>query len=130
MPDSVDKATRSRIMASIKSKGNRSTEIKMARLLRRNRLSGWRRHYTIVGKPDFAWTREKVALFVDGCFWHGCPYCYRPSKSHKAFWEGKVKYNKTHDLKVSRELRASGWRVIRIWECKINAPHSLKGAAG
>src|SRR5690606_13552377 len=69
---------RSRIMRSIRGKGNATTELRMVAILRRERLAGWRRHLDLPGRPDFAWPSERVALFVDGCFWHGCPHCYRP----------------------------------------------------
>lgn len=117
--DRVSKEARSRIMRAIRSKGNKTTESRMLRLLRHHKLSGWRRHYPVNGTPDFAWPKEKVALFVDGCFWHGCPRCYSAPRTNQKFWEDKVWGNKKRDRRVSRQLRKSGWSVLRVWECSI-----------
>ncbi|HOC92731.1 MAG TPA: very short patch repair endonuclease [bacterium] len=125
MADIVDKATRSQYMAAIKSRGNASTEKKMLSLLRNNRLNGWRRHYKIPGTPDFCWPRQKIALFVDGCFWHGCPHCYTPPKSNVAYWEDKIDINKRHDRKVTSKLRREGWSVIRVWECQLKYKRTI-----
>ena len=117
--DIVDKATRSRYMAAVKSRGNKSTEEVMARLLRRQRLAGWRRHMSLEGTPDFCWPKRKVALFVDGCFWHGCPRCYKPPKSNVKYWLSKVAGNRRRDRRVDASLRRKGWSVIRVRECMI-----------
>lgn len=124
--DRVSKETRSRIMASVRSRGNRSTELAMAKILRFAGLKGYRRHWNVVGKPDFAWPSRKVALFVDGCFWHGCPRCNRPSKSNLTFWQSKVANNRQRDIRVARWLRRNGWRVLRVWECAVTRPVTLK----
>lgn len=120
MVDKFDKATRSRIMASVRSQGNKSTELAMISILRKAHLTGWRRHQKMLGNPDFVWPQKKIALFVDGCFWHGCPTCKRTPKSNVDFWENKIRTNKSRDLRYTRYLRAHGWHVIRVWECKIN----------
>lgn len=120
MVDFLTKAQRSVLMASIKGKANKRTELVLVALLRRHGLKGWRRHYPIAGKPDFVFTKEKVAIFVDGCFWHGCPQHYKPPSTNKLFWSAKVKTNRSRDALSSRVLRQKGWRVLRIWE------HDLK----
>lgn len=120
MADTVDKATRSRMMAAVKSYGNLSTEQKMVSILRGNGPKGWRRHYPLLGKPDFCWPREKVALFVDGCFWHGCPRCYETPKSNVDYWREKVESNRKRDRRVTTALRRNGWAVIRVWECQLD----------
>lgn len=79
----------------------------------------------MIGKPDFAWPSLKVALFVDGCFWHGCPTCNRPSKSNVGFWGKKVSDNQRRDRRVARKLRQAGWSVLRVRECKIQANSSI-----
>ena len=117
---------RSLTMAAVKSRGNLSTEIKMLRLLRANKLTGWRRHIKIEGTPDFAWPKKKVALFVDGCFWHKCPHCFRGPKSNKPYWEKKIKSNEIRDRRTNRVLRSKGWTVIRIWECQIEQSNTVK----
>lgn len=119
MADTVDKVTRSRYMAAVKSRGNRSTEARMVRLLRENALSGWRRHLPLPGTPDFSWPKQKLAVFVDGCFWHGCPHCDKASKSNIDYWRVKVATNKKRDARMNAALRARGWTVIRIWECRL-----------
>ena len=123
--DHVSKQVRSRIMASVRSWGNRSTELAMAAVLRHAGLIGYRKHWPIAGKPDFAWPGLKIALFVDGCFWHGCPTCNRPSKSNVSFWEKKVADNQRRDNRVARRLRRDGWSVLRVWECKVGAAATL-----
>lgn len=117
--DNVPKAVRSRIMAAIHPRGNTTTELAMGRLLTAAGIRGYRKHWPIEGKPDFAWPRLKVALFVDGCFWHACPYCHKPPESNLKYWRSKLDRNKTRDKKVSNRLRARGWSVLRIWECQV-----------
>ena len=118
--DVIDRKTRSKIMAAIRSSGNRSTELVVERLLRQRRLRGWRRQFSVEGRPDFAWPGLKIALFVDGCFWHGCSLCYRPAKSNVEFWKGKVERNRARDKRVSRHLRSRGWTVLRVRECQVS----------
>ncbi len=107
-------------MSLIRGKGNKDTEQALLSLLRSERITGWRRHLPLPGKPDFAFPKQKVAVFVDGCFWHGCPKCYTRPKTNRAFWDKKREDNMARDRRVSRQLRACGWRVIRIWQ------HALK----
>lgn len=116
---------RSRIMRAIKGKGNSTTEEALASRLRREHLSGWRRHTDLPGRPDFVWHRRRVAVFVDGCFWHGCPRCYRAPRHNAQFWRAKIDANKRRDMRVSRVLRAAGWQVVRIWECRVQEARSI-----
>ncbi|WP_202796901.1 very short patch repair endonuclease [Pedosphaera parvula] len=106
-------------MSRVRSRGNASTELYLASLLRRSSAHGWRRHMSLVGRPDFAFLGQRVAIFVDGCFWHKCPKCYRQPKSRKAFWIEKIRVNRARDRRVNKMLRAKGWKVIRIWECDL-----------
>ena len=117
--DVVDKATRSRYMAAVRSRDNLSTEKRMVLILREHKLKGWRRHYSITGTPDFCWPKPRVVLFVDGCFWHGCPRCYKTPKSNVKFWKKKVVANFKRDRRVTAILRREGWVVVRIWECRL-----------
>jgi DNA mismatch endonuclease, patch repair protein len=103
-------------MSRIRGRGNKATELALMKLFRQHSISGWRRQQPVFGKPDFIFKRERLALFVDGCFWHGCPRCYCRPKSNRKFWDAKIARNRERDRKVSRELRRLGWRVIRIWE--------------
>ena len=112
--------TRSQLMARVRGRGNKSTEEKLARLFRKAGITGWRRHLRLPGTPDFAFPKLRFALFVDGCFWHGCPRCYTRPKTNRAFWDKKLRDNRARDRKVTRELRDQGWSVLRIWS------HSLR----
>jgi len=123
--DTVGKRKRSEIMAKVRARGNASTELKVLKILRQNGITGWRRHLPVFGRPDFAFPKARVALFVDGCFWHGCPRCYSPPKTSPGFWRRKVAGNKRRDRKVSRRLRKDGWKVLRIRECQLKTPSRL-----
>lgn len=116
MADVFTKAKRSEIMSRVRGKGNKLTEVALARLFRANGITGWRRHYPITGRPDFAFPNHRLAVFVDGCFWHGCPKHATRPKGNKGFWRTKLEANKARDQKVNRLLRSGGWRVLRIWE--------------
>ena len=121
--DTFTRAARSAIMAKVKSTGCKSTEVMLAGLLRREKLSGWRRGSGLMGRPDFVFWALRVAVFVDGCFWHGCAKCYRRPNSRRAYWDAKVARNMRRDKTVNRTLRQSGWKVVRIWEHELrNAP--------
>lgn len=115
---------RSRNMASIRSKGNATTELVLLKLLRTAHITGWRRHANLPGKPDFIFKKSRLALFVDGCFWHGCPKCYRLPKDNRTYWQNKVSSNRRRDRKRTRQLRALGWRVLRVWEHSLQSPSS------
>ena len=108
-------------MAKVKSKGNRSTELKVLSVLQDRGILGWTQHPPgIPGRPDFYFEEARIAVFVDGCFWHGCPRCGRIPKSREEFWASKIEGNRQRDLDTTRLLRERGYRVIRIWE------HALK----
>ena len=76
---------------------------------------------TLPGRPDLVFPLHRVALFVDGCFWHRCPRHAVPPRSNADFWERKLTANVERDARVNRELRALRWRVIRVWEHEIRA---------
>jgi DNA mismatch endonuclease (patch repair protein) len=108
---------RSQVMAAIRHKGNRSTEGTFAGLLRQSRVSGWKLHSRLVtGKPDFYFPKRRIAIFVDGCFWHACPKCFRAPRQNGRFWSEKIERNRKRDQRVMRSLRGDGIKVIRIWE--------------
>ncbi len=102
-------------MSRIRSRGNKDTEIALAKFFRRNQIRGWRRNQKIFGKPDFVFPKLKLAVFVDGCFWHGCPKHATQPKNNGAFWRKKFARNQARDRLVNRTLRRAGWRVLRIW---------------
>jgi DNA mismatch endonuclease (patch repair protein) len=119
MSDVFSKQKRSQIMAAVKSKGNKSTEIKLASILRKNGITGWRRSTSLFGNPDFVFRKEHLVVFVDGCFWHGCPKHLRRPKQNKAYWREKVLRNQCRDRFVTNALRREGWRVLRVWEHEL-----------
>jgi DNA mismatch endonuclease, patch repair protein len=112
---------RSAVMSSIRSGGNRDTELQMIVLFRAHHIRGWRRNASVFGKPDFVFPKQRVAVFVDGCFWHrhsGCKLSYTP-KSRTEFWLPKFKQNVARDRLVTRTLRKAEWNVVRVWECQL-----------
>ena len=119
MIDTLSKKARSLLMAGVKGRHNKSTEVKMAKLLRSSNIKGWRRHLKLPGSPDFTFREERVCIFVDGCFWHGCPKHYKSPKSNKKFWREKVEKNRERDIRINQELKKQEYRVIRIWECEM-----------
>jgi len=117
--DTVSPEKRSEIMRAVKGQGNKDTEFVLARLLRQNKIIGWRSSRPIFGKPDFVFPKPKLAVFVDGCFWHGCPKHCRMPKGNRIYWKRKIASNKARDRLVSQTLRRAGWRVLRIWEHEL-----------
>jgi DNA mismatch endonuclease (patch repair protein) len=122
--DIFTKAKRSEVMSLIRGKGNKRTEGALIKIFKEQGIKGWRRHLKLPGKPDFTFRKERVTVFVDGCFWRGCPRCYRAPKGNRKFWEAKITRNRERDRErdreVNRELRKRGWCVLRI------AEHSLR----
>lgn len=146
MADVFSKRKRSEVMSRIRGRGNRATELALARLFRRHHITGWRRQVQIFGRarsplragrlsvksgapgvtrptfcvrPDFIFPKLKRAVFVDGCFWHGCPKHATKPKNNHSFWRKKLAGNKRRDALVTRTLRKTGWRVVRIWEHEL-----------
>lgn len=122
MADIFTRAKRSAVMARIRGTGNRATELRLIALMRAGGITGWRRGSRLPGRPDFVFAARRLAVFVDGCFWHGCPQHFTRPKSRRAFWVAKIAANRARDRRVTRELRARGWTVLRIWE------HALRPA--
>ena len=119
--DTVKKRERSRIMSRIRSKENRSTELLLRALLVRYAMRGWKvRPADVFGKPDFVFMRERVAVFVDGAFWHGAPDFNRFPKSRIQYWEPKIQGNRRRDKLVSSTLRHRGWAVLRFWDTDLH----------
>lgn len=132
MPDVFPVAKRSQVMAAIRATGNRDTELVLRALLRQAKLHGWRRHRLIATKPvrrrrfsvkpDFVFRAQRVAVFVDGCFWHICQTHFNMPGSNEWLWEKKFCANYTRDREVNKSLRAAGWKVLRIWEHQLSNP--------
>jgi DNA mismatch endonuclease (patch repair protein) len=98
---------------------NTNPEIKLRKLLFSRGIRGYRIHYKLPGKPDIVFTKTKIAIFIDGCFWHKCPICFQEPETRKEFWMKKIQSNIDRDKKVNDLLRKDGWTVIRIWEHEI-----------
>lgn len=96
------------------------------RLLRINRINCWRRRRPVFGRPDFVFPKLKVAVFVDGCFWHGCPKHSNLPVNNRPFWQRKLHGNRLRDLRVNRKLRGQGWLVLRIWEHDLTRRNERK----
>lgn len=106
-------------MSRIRGRGNKDTELALMKLLRRHHIAGWRRNQKVFGKPDFVFWHVRLALFVDGCFWHCCPKHFNTPANNRAFWRKKLSANRARDRRVNQTLRRSGWRVVRIWEHEL-----------
>jgi len=133
MADVYTRAERSALMAKVRGRGNLTTEQALAKVFRAEGWSGWRRQRTIGGRvaagtrfrvrPDFVFAARRLAVFVDGCFWHGCPRHGTRPQGHAAFWRAKFRRNRARDRRDTLRLRRAGWRVLRLWE------HELKPKA-
>ena len=149
MSDVFTKAKRSEVMSRIRGRGNKDTELALAKLLRRHKITGWRRHVQIRGRaallrgpnitaarqhrptsfrvrPDFVFRQSRLAIFVDGCFWHNCPKHGTQPTGNRSFWKKKFARNQTRDRLVNQTLRRAGWRVLRIWEHELAKRHKTR----
>jgi DNA mismatch endonuclease (patch repair protein) len=149
MADIFSQKKRSEVMSRIRSRGNKATELVLAKMFRKHGITGWRRHVKIqvtsdgwqvarktrafvsssvnrhpslAVRPDFVFRKPRTAVFVDGCFWHGCPMHGTQPKGNAAFWRKKISGNQARDRLVNRALRRANWKVLRIWE------HTLRRA--
>ena len=118
MTDVLTPEQRKKNMSRIHGK-NTSPELKLRKLLWKSGLRGYRVYYNLPGKPDIVFTKQKLVIFVDGCFWHKCPVCFRPPASNEGFWSEKLQKNVERDMRVNEELQNTGWTVLRIWEHEI-----------
>ena len=117
MTDSMTPAQRSRCMSRI-----RSTNTKPEVTLRKRLFAKGMRFRTrlkLTGKPDIAFTRARLAVFIDGCFWHGCPQHGTSPRSNSDYWSAKLRRNRERDRAVDAALVADGWAVVRYWEHEI-----------
>jgi DNA mismatch endonuclease (patch repair protein) len=117
---------RSRTMSAIRGKHNRSTELRLRMALVKAGVRGWKLHpEKLPGRPDFYFEKAKIAIFVDGCYWHGCPKCGHIPKTRTAFWEAKIKRNQERDKMKNLELRKLGTKSLRIWEHELKDKKNL-----
>jgi len=120
MADSFTKEERSSIMRAVKSHGNKSTELKLIKIFKEYNITGWRRNYKIFGNPDFIFPKKRIAVFADGCFWHGHNCRNTKPKDNADYWKNKIAKNMYRDRLVTKTLKKKGWTVFRIWECRIS----------
>jgi len=118
--DVFSKEKRSDVMSKIRGKGNKGTELTLVQIFKEFHITGWRRNQKVIGKPDFTFWKQRVVVFVDGCFWHCCPLHSTLPKTNKEFWENKLAKNKERDEYVTNLLGNKGWKVLRIWEHDLN----------
>lgn len=119
MSDVYSAEERSAIMSKVKSKGNKSTELKLIEYFKQKGIAGWRRNYSVKGHPDFVFLDKKIAIFVDGCFWHGHDCRNTRPQKNADYWEKKRERNIRHDKEITELFEKRGWTVIRIWECEL-----------
>jgi DNA mismatch endonuclease (patch repair protein) len=118
MTDFLSKETRSRVMARIRSKDTRP-ELLLRRALWAEGVRGWRVHPKVLpGRPDLAFTRWRVAVFVDGRFWHGHPDFFTPGKSGE-YWDAKIARTQERDRVADAALCEAGWTVLRFWDFEV-----------
>lgn len=119
MADIFDDEKRSEIMQKVKSKKNQSTELRLIDIFKQNCITGWKRNYPVKGHPDFVFQKEKIAVFIDGCFWHGHNCRNTRPTENQEYWQKKLERNMKHDKEVSAMFESHGWKVLRIWECEL-----------
>ena len=119
MADIFEKEKRSKIMSAVHSKQNKSTEMKLIKIFKENGIIGWRRNYKVKGHPDFVFPDKKIAIFVDGCFWHGHDCRNTRPADNAEYWQKKRERNMRHDNEITALFEKRGWSVIRIWECEL-----------
>lgn len=103
-------------MGRIRCRGNETTEVRLIRIMRRFGITGWRRGSTLLGRPDFVFPAARLAVFVDGDFWHGHPRYFKLPKSNVGYWRSKIERNRARDRAVTEDLKQRGWNVRRFWE--------------
>lgn len=98
---------------------NTQPEILFRRYIWNKGVKGYRLHVKLQGKPDLYFPKKKVAVFIDGCFWHRCPECFIKPKSNNDYWDAKIKMNVLRDKTVNKSLETDNIKVVRIWEHEI-----------
>lgn len=110
---------RSRMMSSVRGRDNASTERRLRLALVRGGIRGWVMHPKLPGRPDFYFKAKRVAVFVDGCFWHGCEQCGHVPGKNRPFWTAKLARNRERDRVAGDQLGAAGIRFLRLWEHEL-----------
>jgi DNA mismatch endonuclease (patch repair protein) len=118
MTDVLTQEQRRLNMSHIRAK-NTGPEVKLRKLLFAHGTRGYRIHFDLPGKPDIVFTKKKIAIFIDGCFWHKCPICFKEPETRNEFWMKKIQSNIDRDKKVNAQLKTEGWTILRLWEHEI-----------
>lgn len=126
MADTFTKTERSEIMRKVKSNRNKSTELKLIQFFKENAIKGWRRNFKLFGKPDFVFPKQRLAIFLDGCFWHGHNCRNTKPKDNAEYWQTKIARNQQRDKNVTETLTNKNWKVVRIWECELKDNNMIK----
>lgn len=126
MADTFTKTERSEIMRKVKSNRNKSTELKLIQFFKENAIKGWRRNFKLFGKPDFVFPKQRLAIFLDGCFWHGHNCRNTKPKDDAEYWQTKIARNQQRDKNVTETLTNKNWKVVRIWECELKDNNMIK----
>lgn len=123
MADNLTPVDRHKAMRAVKGKGT-SLEMRLFSMLAGMHLKGWRKNVLgLAGKPDVVFEKERLTIFIDGCFWHGCPQCHKKlPQTNREYWSRKINRNIALAKSTNRQLRKEGWFVIRIWEHEIRSP--------
>ncbi len=116
--DVLTKEQRSYNMSQIRGRDTKP-ELLLRKKLYKEKIVGYRVNYNLIGKPDIAFTKYKIVIFIDGCFWHKCPEHYKAPKTNKKFWNEKILKNTIRDKVVTRELENEGWKVLRFFEHEV-----------
>lgn len=119
MSDVFSSEERSEIMRKVKSRRNKSTELKLIEFFKEKGIKGWRRTYKLFGNPDFVFPKRRVVIFTDGCFWHGHDCRNTKPEDNKEYWRKKIERNRKRDKLVNETLSDKNWQVIRVWECEL-----------
>ncbi|MBP5428727.1 MAG: DNA mismatch endonuclease Vsr [Clostridia bacterium] len=119
MGDVFSKSKRSDIMKKVRPSGNKTTELRLIKYFSSNHITGWRRKYKVKGHPDFVFLDRRIAIFVDGCFWHGHDCRNTRPADNAEYWSEKRQRNIEHDKEITELFEKRGWTVIRIWECEL-----------
>lgn len=125
MTDVLTKEQRSYNMSMIRAK-NTQPEIILRKILSGSGVRGYRLHYKLIGKPDIVFPKRKIAIFIDGCFWHKCLKCFIKPGTNRKFWSKKIDSNVKRDNAVNAELRDRGWKILRIWEHELSRENIIK----
>lgn len=120
-PYAVSRQTRA-TMRAVRSQGNRSTEWRLRATLVRAGIRGWCVQPALPERPDFLFAADKLAIFVDGCFWHSCGQCGHLPRTRSGFWREKFQLTKVRDDLATRSLQSRGYRVLRLWEHELVEP--------